>query len=272
MGIKFEKAADMSGAQNIKVLVHADSGGGKTWNSALAALDPSRVCIFLTETQGKLQVRQSNPQATVVHGTCWADWLAFVQVMKRQHKECSGKGCDECRGTGLAARTKFDTLVVDGFTDLQRWVKAAVEDDDKRPAGNQKLRDGALAQDDWAVVGVYMERAFTELRDIDFDVVATCITNEYQDDEKRTRRVPSLQGMAARIVGQFFNVVCWLTTKPKADRVDYVAVFLDPSKRTVVKPSPALGARETLSDDNHLGVLMQRVREYIPDNDEQKEQ
>ena len=274
MGIKFEKASEMTGARNIKVLVHGDSGGGKTWNSAIAALDPSRVCIFLTETQGKLQVQQSNPHATVVHGSCWADWLAFVAHMEREHKACKGKGCDDCRGTGLAGRTAFDTIVVDGFTDLQRWVKAAVERDDKRPAGNQKLREGALAQDDWAVVGVYMERAFTKLRDIDYDVVATVITNEFSDEQKRTRRIPSLQGMAARIVGQFFNVVCWLTTRPKTtgSGVDYVAVFLDPKKETVAKPSPALAAREVISDpDNHLGALMQRIKDYTPSDDEPKE-
>jgi len=268
MSIRFVKADALPWARNAKLLVHARSGGGKTYNAVRAALDLSRVLVGLTETQGMLQVSQSNPTATVVHLKSYDDWLAFMGKLQKTHDDCEGKGCDDCRGTGLAMRTAYDVVVLDGLTDLQRLVKAKVEVDPSRPPGNKKLRAGALARDDWMVVGTYMERAFTALRDLDVDVVATAISDEVVADDGSIKARPALQGAAKTKVGQYFSAICHLQTRIGGkDDVIREGVFLAVGDEILAKPNPALQHREPLSDDNTVGHWLQRIKTYNPAKD-----
>lgn len=280
MTIKYVKADQMNLANLVKILMYGSSGSGKTWGAAMASLDLARVLIAITETQGLLQVRQANPQATVVHLRNLGEWGELVKDLHKPCKGCRtettvgdtlvhklGPGCPKCKGSGYAGRSLYDTIVVDGITDLQRFVKTAVEGDKKRPSGNNKLRMGVLAMDDWQVVANYMQRLLIAFRDLPYHVVVTAISEEIiNQDQGEIKARPFLQGNATRsTIGQFFNVICHLQSRRAQEGESDVelvreAVFAAPGNDILCKANPALKARESVE----VGRWIEQIINYTP--------
>jgi len=258
MGLKFSKASDFAQVF-VKVLLYGLSGVGKTWAAASAGADPARVLVALCEAQGRLQVAQSNPQATVVEINSWGDWLELQKLMGMKHSGCSGEGCDDCRDTGLEMRARFDLLVVDGYTDLQRYSKLLVETASDRPRNNQSLREGVLGMDDWQVVGNMMLRQFSGLRDVPIHVVATCIGEEQQDGDVLRAR-PYLQGQAKATVGQFHSLVACLRTRADDQgNVERYAILDSPNRSVIAKGNIRLNAIEPVNVADWISKVLGQI-------------
>jgi len=259
------RADEMPMARLAKLLEHGRSGVGKTWSSARATRDPERTVIALTESQGALQIRQSNPHATIVPIREFEDWRDFVRAMTAPHPDCRGEGCDDCAGTGVKGRTKWDAVVMDSITDLQRFIKVHVATDKSRPAGNRKLREGVLAMDDWQVVGSYLERALRALRDMPYHVVCTAITDETISEDGSITARPALQGYAKTVVGQYFNAICHLQTRRgEGDEVIREGTFDSPGDAVLCKPSPALEAVEPVD----VASWLERLSTYTSEDED----
>lgn len=191
----------------LKVAVTGHSGAGKTdW----AARSP-RPLVLLTETQAMPSILVANPDALVVPIESWADFReAFTAVkLGRPVALQVGDESQPALEVTLAGQTVVvQTLVVDSFTDLQRFAYAHKLGVD---AGRMDRLDldtasNALRIDEHGLLVSAAEEVWRQQRSLQVNTVFLFLARDVQDDTGVKQTLPMLTGKSLPYsMGQFFN-------------------------------------------------------------------
>jgi hypothetical protein len=191
----------------LKVAVTGHSGAGKTdW----AARSP-RPLVLLTESQAMPSILVANPDAMVVPIESWADFReAFTAVkLGRPVQLQVGDELQPALEVTLAGTTVVvQTLVVDSFTDLQRFAYAHKLGVD---AGRMDRLDldtasNALRIDEHGLLVSAAEEVWRQQRSLQCNTVFLFLARDVQDDTGVKQTLPMLTGKSLPYsMGQFFN-------------------------------------------------------------------
>ena len=222
MGVTFTKAGDMA-ELNAGFLLFGDPGAGKTHACSTAPAP----FVVLTERNGMTTIKRANPDAVVAMVTNVAD-LREVLGMARDGRLPHG-----CR-----------TLVVDSLTEVQRLFK------DEIMAGKRAGEKFSLQ--DWGTLTDKMRHFMRTLRDVPYNVVATCLAEAQVSDADGVRYVrPAFEGKKTSAeVAQYFNGVAYVFKRMTKDDQGkdvalHRAMFDGPSNYVTKACHPLAGVIET---------------------------
>ena len=217
------KAGDMGNKAHVKVLLHGNSGAGKTWKSVSAP----KPFVLLTEANGLASIKNANPDAIVVHAT-------DMNVVRDFFAEAMSGGFEEhgCK-----------TIIVDSLTEIQRMMR------DEIMAGRQNYADFSMK--DWGELTERMRRFVRILRDVPYHVVATALAQVTEDDSGTRHIIPQFQGRAIpNEIAGYFSLVGYVFKREVEDesgeRVILHQTMLEGPSRIMCKPCGTLrGVVET---------------------------
>ncbi|MBU6287640.1 MAG: AAA family ATPase [Chloroflexi bacterium] len=248
MALSFQRGREVKrGDLWFKILLHGDSGAGKTW---LASTAPNCV-VLLTERNGEQSIRMANPDARYAIVNTAQEVREFLSLA--QKGELGTK--DE----------PVETLVLDGLTEIQRLLKDEMQ--------SQKGDEFSIR--DWGELTEKMRRLLRLLRDLPYNVVCTALTEHDTEGDVR-HAFPSFQGKKLYSeVMQYFNVVGYVykAAPDKAgDAVRHVAMFDGPARIACknqhplrgVRPGPVSGWISELRDAVGGGAVAAVVEEPPP--------
>ena len=164
-----------------KILLHGDSGAGKTWMSSSA---PNPI-VMLTERNGEQSVRMSAADAPYVIVSNMVEVRAFFKMA----------ALESWADAGL---TRPDTLVIDGLTEIQRMLKIEIQ---------ESREDGEFSIRDWGTLNEKMRGLLGKMRDLPYHVVCTALSETEAAEDVRYID-PQFQGRkTGGEVMQYFNAV-----------------------------------------------------------------
>lgn len=201
-----------------KILVYGDSGAGKTW---LAASAPNPV-ILLTERNGEQSVSMSAPDAP----------YAIVSTADEVRDFVAGAMSGTFRSQG------YDTLVIDGLTEIQRLLRDEIQ--------RAKSEDAEFTFRDWGDLNEKMRRFMRTLRDLPYHVVCTALAESEMEGDIR-HVFPAFQGRKLYSeVMQFFNAVGYVYRAPaekQGEPMRHLVMFDGPQRYSVKNAHPLRGTR-----------------------------
>ena len=174
----------------IKCLLYGDTGAGKSY---LAVTSPKPL-VLLTEPNGQASIMHSNPGADLIHITSaqmLGDVLNSITTSPEQW-------------------AKYDTIVIDSLTEVQRLCK-----DDLTNKGRH-----AMKLQDWGKLADYMRRFIRVLRTIPKHIVCLALLETTFEEGTGTRYLkPAFDGKkTSGEIGQFFNFVGFLYVAQNKDK------------------------------------------------------
>ena len=225
MILNFERAGDIDTSNlHYKILLYGKSGAGKTYAAATAP----NCCFLLTERNGQQSIRISNPDAVIAYCPTAEKVRAFMRMAVK------GELPDGIR-----------TIVLDGLTELQKIFQ------DEILAGKD-AQNRHMTKQDWGTLTEKMRLFMRTLRDLEYHVVATALSDESQADGDGAIRYvqPSFSGRKLpQEIAQFFNGCGYVFKKAKADEngkeeIFHRIMFAGPSRFTVQPCYPLGGIQE----------------------------
>jgi hypothetical protein len=207
-----------------KILLHGDSGSGKT---RIGAMAPSPI-IILTEPNGLATIQASNPDAMVVEAT---DLATVTRVLK-----------DAASGQ-LTEKLGRKTLVLDSLTELQRMIR---DDILATKSG------GTFTLQDWGTLTDRTRKLIRMLRNVRMDILAIALSQHENEESTGVRHTtPMFEGrkIPNEIAG-YFSAVGYVFKRYKADEnnpdtkvVSHEVLFGGP-QNILTKTLPGLEAVE----------------------------
>ena len=184
MQFKIVNAGESVSNTAIKCLVYGDSGAGKSF---LAASAPKPL-ILLTEANGQASIMHSNPSADIIHITSDAMLGAVLK--------------DICENPNNWS--KYDTIVIDSLTEMQRLIKDRITNQGKK---QMRLQD-------WGILADNMRALIRRIRQLEKNVVCLCLLEAQLEEETGVRHLkPAFEGKkTSGEIAQFFNFVGFLYT------------------------------------------------------------
>lgn len=215
----------MSDRQTATMLLHGESGFGKSW---LCDTLPAPRCIL--DVEGRAKHTPSGPkiwwnpvtQAPPAAPTAEAPWETCVVNVNHFGL------LDTCYQWFRSGQHPFRSVGVDSLMEAQkRWMDSEVP-------------DGQLRTQDWGSVLRALETFVRNMRDIvNYDashVDYVCIVTGSVPDERGKAR-PLLQGQLKNTLPYYVDVCGWLTVQPKQEdssQVDRV-LWVGPTPNAVTK-------------------------------------
>ena len=230
----------------LRALLHGDSGAGKT----TAASKMPRPCFLLTEPNGLLSIRASNPDAIVVDvvSTSQNRNVSSMQIVR----EFFTAALD-----GTLANAEVKTVVIDSLTELQRMLRDEIMSS-KRAGPNGEVK---WTLEDWSTLTDRMRKLVRTIRDLPFHVVAICLSDTETDDSGTRYVVPSFQGKKLpNEVAGYFNVVGYVFRRSEENedgsQVLSHRVLLRGASNYLTKSLPQLDAVEDPNMSNWVKKIM----------------
>lgn len=197
------KCASELGAQVYwKNLAYGPTGSGKTWFTASF----KQPLIALTEIQGLSSIQAANPNAVPVQnpktGKVGIESVAAIEAFKKMLRDPT-------------LPEYFDAVGIDSLTEIQRIYK-----DHFTAQYEQHLKNGGDPNGFW-VFGQVLQQMIAFCRAVrNAPVHASVICLERQDKDSKGRVLktyPDLEGGIRSSVGQFFNSVCYVSKRARAN-------------------------------------------------------
>jgi hypothetical protein len=264
-------AAGTTSAVWFKLLLYGNSGSGKTWRASKARKpgDWRKVLGLLTEANGVQSARHANPDLLL---PSWpltqrvkvgekdgkpvmADKPVLDPTTKQPMVRHYATKMEEVREVLRAVTNReipdLDTLVIDGWTEIQAMMKDEMMEMKRRAVEEGRAKKEALvfSKADWGELGEKMRRAMRSVRDLPIHVVATALAEvETEEEGDKTTRytIPSFQGRKlANQIAQFQNVVGYCYTVRGRDsggktKITHLAMVEGP-ETILCKPAHPLG-------------------------------
>lgn len=207
----FVQAKEFNFDDKAKVLVHGNSGAGKTHLGATGI----KPVIALCERQALRTIRLVNPEAAI--------WIIDRADDLRQL-------LTELKVMIAENRCPYDTVVLDSLTEIQAMLKNEI----LVAASRDQLTQG-----EWGVIIDKVANIARSFRDLPMHVLALCRSDEQFIDETRYVR-PSLSGKKLpNDIAGFFNLVGYAYRKQDGDKLLYRVMF-GGSDGFLVKGDPTL--------------------------------
>lgn len=229
----------------VKALVYGESGAGKTF---LACTAPKPLLILSEWAVARPTLERLRKDRGVDPDTIFVNsWSDFMEA----YKYAAGN------------ITKYDTIVVDGLTDLN---DRAIEE--ILAAAVAKTRQGVahdpdqLEIGDWGKVGNRTLYAVRLFRDLPCNVVMTALAQETKG-ELFTGPMMSPKGAQRKLTAQF-NMVGYLVAEQKPGKPSTRKLHVDMS-HTFQAKNPG-GALPSMVENPDLGVLFPKVTEFLKGN------
>lgn len=205
MLIQKAKDAVQEKTAKTKLLIYGDSGSGKTW-LASKAINP---LIILTEANGFTSAVHSNPDALI------------VQIFEAERLREVVRACYK----GELEGHKFDTLVIDSLTEIQRIFKEEIL---------KKSRKEKFTLQNWSELADTMRRFIRVVRDIPVHVVCTALMESVTDEGDGARYVsPSFEGKkTGSEIMQYFNAVGFLYKTKSEEGINRILMLEGPNRVT----------------------------------------
>jgi len=231
-------AKDLTDYHKAKILLIGGTGSGKT----VAASKTGKVLYGITELQGVPAIDENNPEAGI--------W----RTSKKEVGITSPAAIQEFRKTLTDHRLpdRYDFVVLDSLTDIQRIIKRAYQ----KP-------DGEMMKNGWNRTIDTTTRIALEVRDLPVHVIVTVISKEVDDNGTLVHR-PALTGRdLVPQLGQFFNLVgfCYRRLLPDG-RIRHEVMFRA-SEKYMSKGMPAL---RDIEPPEPLWRLHRRFGTELPDD------
>jgi len=232
--LSYRSAAELPSQR--KILIHGDSGAGKT---RIGALAPSPV-IILTEPNGLATIQSANPDAIVVEAT---DLKTVTQVLKDA-------------SDGHLASMGRKTLVLDSLTELQRMIR-----DDILASKS----GGTFSLQDWGLLTDRTRKLIRLLRNVRMDILAIALSQHETEESTGLRHVtPMFEGrkIPNEIAGYFsavgyaFKQYAEDPSNPEQKVVQHRVLFGGP-QHILCKTLPGLQAIE----EPDLGSWLQKIQD-----------
>ncbi len=197
-----------------KILVHGQSGAGKTHMAALA----DDVCVLPLEQQAIPTIRRANPKAWL-----WGNGEPITGMPQVREFMDDAK-------SGRLADAGIKTLVIDSGTELQRMIM-----DDITKGKKQNKSIFTLA--DYGVLGNRFRSFLRFIRDLPYNVIFITLSDSEVVDDVR-RRCPLVKGSVREELAGYFNAVGYVykvALDDDASKVAHLVMFEGP-EQYVVKP------------------------------------
>lgn len=180
----------------IKALVYGASGSGKTSFAGTA-----KNAIFLSAEGGLLSIASLAPN--------------YIEI----------KSLNDLKEAYMYLKTQphnFDTVIIDSITEINDIIKSDIE----------KKTGKAMQIADWGTLGKEIKQQFRSFRDLPMHTIFIAQEMiESQDDNNRvSKRVPSLNGKASTEIAYFMDIVGYVFVTPKGEHK--VHTLSDPSLLT----------------------------------------
>jgi hypothetical protein len=231
----------------MKALLFGDSGSGKT-HTSVTAPNP---CVLLTEPNGVLSIKASNPDAYVV------DVMRMAAETNQKPMDIVRQFFKAAMDGTLKAQTKAETIVIDSLTELQRMLQDEILD--------QKSQGGKIQAQwtlqDWSILTDRMRKLVRIIRDLPFNVVATALAQTETDGQENRYVLPSFQGkkLPNEVAGYFSLVGYVFRQREKDDDGDEVVkhkvLLSGPSTYLTKNVAPLLAV-----EDPNISDWLQKIK------------
>lgn len=237
----------------VKMLIYGDTGVGKTYAACTA---PKPLLILSEWAISRLTLQRLRLDRGIDPDTIYVNsWDDFMDAY----------------AYAAAHASEYDTVVVDGLTDLNDRVMEEILKESVSMAKMSKSRTvphdpDTLEQGDWYKVQnrtLYAARLF---RDLPCHVVMTALAQEVKN-EMFTAPLVVPKGVQKRLPSHF-NAVGYLVTEQKPGKPSTRKLYTDIT-HTFVAKNPG-GALPSVVDDPDLGVLIPRIMDVLAEDVDDK--
>ena len=226
---KIQKMENLDEYDRVKILLTGPSGSRK---SSFAAAFP-RPLIALTEMQAVRAIKKwGNKDLSVFLIKTYQDILDFQAIASAPN-----------------IGQKFDTIVCDSLTDMQRIVR-------EHFTSQQTKRNDVTDMETWGVVGNKMEKFIRTVRDCRCHVVLLTLDDEKHVKDQGVLHRPALDGRLKNELKQFVQAVgyTWRKEMPSGEYRYQISFELDESYTT--KRDHALDAVEPMEPEYLLAKML----------------
>ena len=241
----FQKASEISDqTSKLSVLIYGNTGSGKTGWCA----NSPKPLFLSTESQGLATVQALNPNAIFVSIKNWDEFAQIINAIENGKVEIID-GQQNLIFSFSGEKVAFQTLVIDSLSDLQNMLLE--KQTGIKKADGISLSRKQLTLQEWGIMKDVMLSLLRTLRSLKCSVICICLAEEktVNDDSglQVSKIVPLFSGKISEMIGQFFNLVGYVSpTKPIQDKntgkmidnpVKSVVSF-KPDTRFYTKPAP----------------------------------
>lgn len=193
--------------QHLNMLVYGGTGVGKTHLVGTMAKDPAfGKILMLCPDPGTLTLafdEDANRQIEIAKVSSVSDFDAWYEYLKVENPKTN----------------EFQTLVIDGFTDVGELALREALDDAHDKDSNRDPNLPEIA--DWNKTGIQTRRIVRWFRDLPMMFVGTALAKEVTDVNGAIYITPSLPGKLAAELGAYVDIIGYLYADvegPKEDR------------------------------------------------------
>lgn len=189
----------------LKILLHGDSGTGKTTFGAMAP----KPLILLTELKGAPSIFNANPEAHIEEVR---DLNAFHSIMEKIKR---GVPCEYNKQPAFRVdKEPYQTIVLDSLSDFHENIRKLYE-------SRAKKDDNDKDNVDWGKIQDRVKTTLDGLSSLPVNVVCLTLSDEIVDKQKRRSREPLLYGRIKKTIGQWFNAVGWTNRTLHEGEIEY---------------------------------------------------
>lgn len=192
MSVVVKKTQELQ-TPKLKVLVYGHPGVGKTFFAGTAGkrFKP----IFVSAESGLLSLNKIG-NFDFVEIKQWAQLQEIYNFLMMQ---------------GHA----YDTVILDSLSEMQKICEAQVLKDTSK---ENEVKE-ALVQKDWGLLATRMQSMVRAFRDMNLNVIMTCLASEKTDESSGlTHTGPLLSGSTRDLISAFFDEVFYLGIKTGKDK------------------------------------------------------
>lgn len=224
----------------LKCLFYAEYGVGKTFLSGTSALVPAMNDVMgIQAEKGDLTLmNEEYPQFAAIDSVVVNNFATVARVHEYLQEHVQYRDADnteklleqqELFGITDGRVRKYNTIILDSLTEIDAMCMAATLGESTMA----KLDADPMAAEwsDYRANLMKMLRLTRAFRDLPMNVIFICAQQYTQDELKRQKYFPALQGQMAAKVQGFMDLVGYLAVEEGANQAKVRRLYVQPTKR-----------------------------------------